>query len=77
MFEKHFSKTRKLLFCRFIHNIRIGRLLVEVLQQGRVSRRTIRTGRVLGTNVEVLSGLREGEQVVLPEASGAPEAPHE
>jgi RND family efflux transporter MFP subunit len=56
----------------------IGQLdLVEVLQQGHVSRRTIRTGRVLGTNVEVLSGLREGEQVVLPEASGAQEAPHE
>lgn len=42
---------------------------VEVFRQGRVSRRTIRTGRAIGEDVEVLSGLRVGEQVVLPAAS--------
>jgi RND family efflux transporter MFP subunit len=48
----------------------VGQLeLVEVSQNGQVSRRTIRTGRMLGDDVEVLSGLREGEQVVLPAAS--------
>lgn len=50
----------------------VGQLeLVEVSENGRVSRRAIRTGRVLGENIEVLSGLREGEQVVLPAASGS------
>ena len=44
----------------------------------KLSRRTIRTGRTLDENVEVLSGLREGEQVVLPAASGAAqEAPRD
>ena len=48
----------------------VGQLeLVEVVKNGQVSRRTIRTGRTLDENVEVLSGLREGEQVVLPAAS--------
>jgi membrane fusion protein, multidrug efflux system len=50
----------------------VGQLeLVDVSDEGRVGRRTIRTGRVLGDDIEVLSGLREGEQVVLPAASGA------
>ncbi len=50
----------------------VGQLeLVEVMENGRTSRRTIRTGRVLGENVEVLSGLREGERVVLPPAAAA------
>jgi RND family efflux transporter MFP subunit len=57
----------------------VGQLeLVEVAKNGQVSRRTIRTGRTLDKNVEVLSGLREGEQVVLPVASGAAqEAPRD
>ena len=57
----------------------VGQLeLVEVVKNGQVSRRTIRTGRTLDENVEVLSGLREGEQVVLPAASGAAqEAPRD
>jgi membrane fusion protein (multidrug efflux system) len=57
----------------------IGQLeLVEVAENGRVSRRAIRTGRTLGENVEVLSGLREGEPVVLPPATGpSREAAHE
>jgi RND family efflux transporter MFP subunit len=47
----------------------VGQLeLVEVSESGRVGRRTIRTGRELGDDVEVLSGLREGEQVVAPVA---------
>jgi RND family efflux transporter MFP subunit len=48
----------------------IGQLqLVEVVDRGQLSRRTIRVGRTLGKDIEVLSGLREGEQVVLPAAS--------
>jgi RND family efflux transporter MFP subunit len=48
----------------------VGQLeLVEVTENGRVSRRTIRTGRTFDDDVEVLSGLREGEQVVLAAAS--------
>ncbi len=48
----------------------VGQLeLVEVVKNGQVSRRTIRTGRTFEENVEVLSGLREGEQVVLPAAA--------
>lgn len=49
----------------------VGQLeLVEVAESGQVSRRAIRTGRTLGEDVEVLSGLAEGEQVVLPEVGG-------
>jgi RND family efflux transporter MFP subunit len=47
----------------------VGQLeLVEVAEQGHALRRAIRTGRTLGNDVEVLSGLREGEKVVVPEA---------
>ncbi|MEN6448872.1 MAG: efflux RND transporter periplasmic adaptor subunit [Thermoguttaceae bacterium] len=50
---------------------RVGQLeLVEVVQRGEASRRLIRTGRVLDDDVEALSGLREGERVVLPEPTG-------
>ena len=45
----------------------VGQLeLVEVVENGQVSRRAIRTGRTLDENVEVLSGLSEGERVLLP-----------
>jgi RND family efflux transporter MFP subunit len=45
----------------------VGQLqLVEVVQGDRVVRRSIRTGRRLAEDVEVLSGLRAGEQVVVP-----------
>jgi RND family efflux transporter MFP subunit len=45
----------------------IGQLeLVDIVENGQASRRSIRTGRKLGEDVEVLSGLAEGEQVVLP-----------
>ena len=48
----------------------VGQLeLVEVVENGQMSRRTIRTGRTFDDDVEVLSGLREGEQVVLAAAS--------
>jgi membrane fusion protein, multidrug efflux system len=50
----------------------VGQLeLVEVADNGQTSRRTIRTGRMFGDDIEVLSGLREGEQVVLPSQSAA------
>jgi RND family efflux transporter MFP subunit len=43
----------------------VGQLeLVEIVEGERVSRRAIRTGRMLDSDVEVLSGLREGERVV-------------
>jgi RND family efflux transporter MFP subunit len=56
----------------------VGQLeLVEVVEKDRTSRRAIRTGRRIGEDVEVLSGLRAGERVVLPPASEAPrEAAH-
>jgi RND family efflux transporter MFP subunit len=45
----------------------VGQLqLVDVLQNDRLSRRSIRAGRQFGDDIEVLSGLREGEEVVLP-----------
>jgi multidrug efflux pump subunit AcrB len=45
----------------------VGQLdLVAVATQGAVSRRAVRLGRTIGTDVEVLSGLREGEQVQMP-----------
>lgn len=49
---------------------RVGQLeLVDVIEEGRPGRRAIRTGRALGDDVEVLSGLRAGEQVLLPAAA--------
>jgi hypothetical protein len=45
----------------------VGQLeLVEVVDRGLAARRAIRTGRTFGEDVEVLSGLREGEKVALP-----------
>jgi RND family efflux transporter MFP subunit len=45
----------------------VGQLeLVEVVENAQPGPRAIRCGRTLGENVEVLSGLREGEQVVAP-----------
>jgi RND family efflux transporter MFP subunit len=42
----------------------VGQLdLVNVATDGAVSRRAVRLGRILGDEVEVLSGLREGERV--------------
>jgi RND family efflux transporter MFP subunit len=58
---------------------RVGQLeLVDVVEQGRVIRRAIRTGRPVDDEIEVLSGLTEGEQVVLPteKESRAQEAHH-
>jgi RND family efflux transporter MFP subunit len=47
---------------------RVGQLeLVDVVDAGRVERRAIRLGRAVGDDVETLSGLREGEAVVLPD----------
>jgi RND family efflux transporter MFP subunit len=48
----------------------VGQLeLVDVLENGRASRRAIRTGRPIEDDLEVLSGLSDGEDVVLPAAS--------
>jgi RND family efflux transporter MFP subunit len=58
---------------------RVGQLeLVDIVSDGRVVRRAVRTGRLFGNDVEVLSGLRDGEQVVCP-ASATPsqEVSHE
>jgi membrane fusion protein (multidrug efflux system) len=45
----------------------IGQLdLVNVAIRGAVSRRAIRLGRTFGNDVEVLSGLREGEEIHMP-----------
>ena len=57
----------------------VGQLeLVNVAETGHMSRRAIRTGRILDENVEVLSGLRAGEQVVVRANAAAPnEARHD
>ena len=57
----------------------VGQLqLVDVVQDDRIARRSIRTGRRLAADVEVLSGLREGEQVVVPaSAPTTQEAAHD
>ena len=45
----------------------VGQLeLVDVVDDGHANRRAVRTGRVFDDNVEILSGLRDGEQVVIP-----------
>lgn len=55
---------------------RVGELdLVWVLSEQRPERRYVRTGYEYGDRVEVLSGLREGDKVILlssPSAEGAP-----
>lgn len=58
---------------------KVGQLeLVDVAERDTIIRRAIRTGRTLGDDVEVLSGLRAGEQVVVPAApEPAREASHE
>ncbi len=50
----------------------VGQLeLVEVVENDRTTRRAIRTGRTFDNQVEVLSGLRAGEKVVIPPATNA------
>jgi multidrug efflux pump subunit AcrA (membrane-fusion protein) len=45
----------------------VGQLdLVKVAVNGAFSRRAVRVGRTIGEDVEVLSGLREGEYVQVP-----------
>jgi RND family efflux transporter MFP subunit len=45
----------------------VGQLeLVDVMENGRATRRAIRTGRPVEDDLEVLSGLSEGEEVVVP-----------
>lgn len=56
----------------------VGQLeLVDIVKNGQMSRRAIRTGRMVDENVEVLSGLRVGEQVVIPESEASQEAAHD
>jgi RND family efflux transporter MFP subunit len=51
----------------------IGQLnLINVATQGALSRRAVRLGRIIGEDVEVLSGLREGESVQAPVNTQAP-----
>jgi RND family efflux transporter MFP subunit len=46
---------------------RVGQLeMVRVLQDGKLYRRNIQSGRTLGSDVEILAGLRPGEKSVLP-----------
>ncbi len=55
----------------------IGQLdLVRVVEQGAAHRRAVRLGRMFGKDIEVLSGLREGEQVELPNSSEAASEAH-
>ena len=50
----------------------VGQLqLVEVSEEGQLRRRAVRTGRLIGDEYEVLSGLRDGEQIALPAVANA------
>ena len=56
----------------------VGQLeLVEVVAGGHASRRAIRIGRTLGDDVEVLSGLQEGEKVLIVATTESKEVTHE
>lgn len=60
----------------------VGQLnLVDVVEEGKVHRRAIRLGRVFDDEVEILSGLSAGEEVVIPAQEAGttqePEAHHE
>lgn len=49
---------------------RVGQLdIVDVADRGGLQRRAVKLGRILNGDVQVLSGLREGEQVVLNRGS--------
>jgi len=51
----------------------VGQLeLVEVTEDDRLRRRAVKLGRLFGNEVEVLSGLREGERVVLRQTQEEP-----
>ncbi|MEI8195227.1 MAG: efflux RND transporter periplasmic adaptor subunit [Phycisphaerae bacterium] len=51
---------------------KVGQIeLVDVSEKGQLQRRAVRTGRVLGDDVEILSGLQAGEQVVQTPGEGA------
>lgn len=55
---------------RAVHSV--GQLeLVDVVNQQRASRRAVRTGRIFAEDVEVLSGLQDGEHVVVSAESAA------
>ena len=57
---------------------RVGQLeLVYVVEQDRTVRRAIRSGRVVDDEVEVVSGLRAGEQVIVPDDAAPEEPAHE
>lgn len=60
------GKTQGLLIPK--HAVQeIGQLtMVEVLTEGRPSRRQVKLGRQIGEQVEVLAGVQAGEQVILP-----------
>jgi RND family efflux transporter MFP subunit len=57
----------------------VGQLdLVDVKEKDQVNQRAIRTGRPIGDDVEVLSGLSEGEEVVVPaNAESTQESAHD
>lgn len=48
---------------------------VVVLEKGQLREQKVRLGRSDGARVEILEGLREGDQVVLPEVAPPPTAP--
>lgn len=46
---------------------RVGQLeIVQVVEEGTLRRRNVQSGRTIGSEVEILSGLRPGESVALP-----------
>lgn len=49
---------------------RVGQLeMVQVIEDGKLRRRNIQTGRSIGADMEILAGLRPGEKVARPNSS--------
>jgi RND family efflux transporter MFP subunit len=42
--------------------------MVNIIHKGQIIRRTVRTGRTFDGDIEILSGLREGEKAIVPAA---------
>jgi len=50
----------------------VGQLeLVDLSDDGKSRRRAVRTGRIIGEDCEVLSGLQVGEKVIVPSGAGS------
>ncbi|MBW1829905.1 MAG: efflux RND transporter periplasmic adaptor subunit, partial [Deltaproteobacteria bacterium] len=50
---------------------RVGQLeIVQIIQQERVIRRMVKTGPLYGDRIEILSGLRDGDEILMIPVKG-------